>query len=84
MEQQKKPAPRGATQARRMIMATDLPFAFAGPIVVGGFIGYWLDQRFASKPLFLVVLGILGFYAGLRSLFSRLKEFEQKKDGNQG
>ncbi len=61
-------------------MATDLPFAFAGPIVVGGFVGYWLDQRFASKPLFTILLGALGFYAGIKALLSRLKEFDRKKN----
>ena len=69
-----------AQQARRLVMATDLPFAFAGPIVLGGFVGYLLDQRFATKPLFILLLGALGFYAGLRALFSRLKEFDRTKN----
>ncbi len=85
MEPEKKvEPPSGVTQARRLVMATDLPFALVGPIVVGGFIGYWLDQRFSTKPLFLVLLGIFGFYAGLRGLFSRLKEFDRTKNGKQG
>jgi F0F1-type ATP synthase assembly protein I len=68
--------------AQRMMLATDLPFAFAGPIVLGGFLGYLLDARAGTKPLFTLALGALGFYAGLRALFHRLKMLDQEKRDN--
>ncbi|MFC3053130.1 AtpZ/AtpI family protein [Kordiimonas pumila] len=35
---------------------------------VGAFIGYWFDTWFDTKPLFLIVLLILGFASGVRNV----------------
>lgn len=46
-------------------------------ILVGGAFGYFLDRWLGTKPVFLIILGGLGFYAGVRDLLRRLG-----KDGN--
>ena len=70
-----KPAPpagRGATFARQFALAVELPFVLVAMVVIGGGIGYWLDSRFHTSPLFLLLLGALGFAAGVRELMRRL------------
>lgn len=52
--------------------AMELPFVFAGAVIVGGFLGYLLDNWLHTKPIFLIVLGIVGFIAGLRDVLRRV------------
>lgn len=47
-------------------------------IVVGGGFGYFLDRWLGTKPVFLIIFGAVGFYAGVRDLLRRLGG----KDGN--
>ena len=35
---------------------------------VGAFIGFWFDRWFDTKPIFLIVLLILGFASGIRNV----------------
>jgi ATP synthase protein I len=53
-------------------MALELPFAMVAAIVVGGAFGYFLDRWLGTKPIFLLILGALGFYAGVRDVLRRL------------
>ena len=55
-----------------MASALELPFVFAGAVVVGGFLGYLLDSRLHTKPIFLIILGIVGFIAGVREVIRRV------------
>jgi len=71
-EKPKSPAARVPVLARQMALALELPFVFVATIVIGGGIGYWLDQRFHTSPLFLLLLGGLGFAAGLREVIRRI------------
>ena len=41
-------------------------------IVVGGFFGYLLDRWLHTKPVFLLILGAVGFYAGVRDVLRRV------------
>jgi ATP synthase protein I len=53
-----------------------LGFELAVPVVVGLFVGYYLDRKFDSQP-WLMMLGLLaGFFYGLKTLFSMLKRME--------
>jgi len=51
--------------AKQMAIAFELPFLLVGPVVLGGAIGYFLDRRLHTKPLLLIVLGILGVIVGV-------------------
>jgi len=53
-------------------IAMELPFVLVAAVVVGGLFGYFLDHWLHTKPVFLLVLGGLGFYAGVRDVLRRL------------
>jgi ATP synthase protein I len=58
--------------SQQFAIATELPFILIGSLVVGGVIGFILDRWLHTKPLFMIVLGFLGFFAGLREMLRRL------------
>ena len=41
-------------------------------IVVGGLFGYLLDRWLHTKPWFMLILGGVGFYAGVRDVLRRV------------
>jgi ATP synthase protein I len=51
---------------KQIALAFELPFMLVGPVVMGGAIGYFLDRWLHTKPLLLIVLGILGVVVGVR------------------
>ena len=51
---------------RQMALAFELPFMLVGPVVLGGAVGYFLDRWLHTKPLLLIVLGIIGVAVGVR------------------
>jgi len=55
-------------------MALELPFVLVSGIVVGGLFGYLLDRWLHTKPVFLLILGGVGFYAGLRDVLRRVSQ----------
>ena len=62
-------------------MALELPVVLVSAIVVGGGFGYFLDRWLGTRPVFLILLGGLGFYAGVRDVLRRLDR-ESKRDGS--
>ena len=58
--------------SRQFGLALELPFVMVAAIVVGGVFGYFLDRWLGTKPVFLLILGALGFYAGVRDVLRRL------------
>jgi len=57
-------------------MALELPFVLVSAIVVGGFFGYLLDRWLHTKPVLMLVLGGIGFYAGVRDVLRRVARDE--------
>ncbi len=53
-------------------IAMELPFVLVSAVVVGGLLGYFLDHWLHTKPVFMLVLGGIGFYAGVRDVLRRL------------
>lgn len=53
--------------------AMELPFVLVSAVVVGGLLGFFLDRWLHTKPVFLLILGGIGFYAGVRDVLRRLK-----------
>jgi F0F1-type ATP synthase assembly protein I len=47
---------------------------------VGGGLGYLLDERIHTSPVFALVLGLVGFVAGIVQLLKRLSK-DTKDDG---
>jgi F0F1-type ATP synthase assembly protein I len=64
---------------QQFAVAMELPFLLVGTTLTGGFFGYLLDRWLKTAPVFVLVLGALGFCAGLREMLRRMK-----KMGNEG
>ena len=59
------PPSKDSGTVKQMALAFELPFMLVGPVVLGGAIGYFLDRWLHTKPLLLIVLGILGVIVGV-------------------
>jgi F0F1-type ATP synthase assembly protein I len=57
---------------RQLSDVLDLPFVLVGAVVIGAGGGYFLDRRFHTSPVLTLVLGALGFAAGIMELLRRL------------
>jgi ATP synthase protein I len=67
------PAAEKAKEAsNQAAIAMELPFVLVSAVVVGGLIGYFLDRWLHTKPVFLLILGGIGFYVGVRDVLRRL------------
>lgn len=66
---------------RQAAIAMELPFGLVGPVLVGGFLGFWLDRWLGSMPIGMLVLGGLGFVAGVREVQRRMKSLDSRRDG---
>jgi F0F1-type ATP synthase assembly protein I len=53
-------------------LALELPFTIVGAVILGGALGFFLDRWLHTKMIFMIVLGGVGFYAGLREVLGRL------------
>jgi F0F1-type ATP synthase assembly protein I len=72
---QKRPDPA----SRQFAIALELPFVLVSAIVLGGLFGYLLDRWLHTKPVLMLILGGVGFYAGVRDVLRRLTA---SSDGN--
>ncbi len=61
---------KGYTQ--QFATAMELPFVLVGAIVVGGLMGFFVDRWLHTKPFLMLILGALGFFAGVRDVLRRL------------
>jgi ATP synthase protein I len=53
-------------------LAMELPFTLVGAVLFGGVLGFLLDRWLNTKPWLMLVLGALGFFAGVREVLKRL------------
>src|SRR5205814_5569099 len=60
-------------------MAMELPFVLVAAVVVGGLFGYFLDHWLHTKPVFLLVLGGPGLYAGVRGVLRHKDQATQAR-----
>ena len=60
--------------SRQFGVALELPFVMVAAIVIGGLFGFLLDRWMHTKPVFTIILGGVGFYAGLRDVLRRLSQ----------
>lgn len=64
---------RAAGFSRQFALAMELPFVIVAAVAVGGVIGHFLDRWLhTTKPYLTVVLGLLGFFGGLRDVLRRV------------
>jgi F0F1-type ATP synthase assembly protein I len=57
---------------RQLSDVLDLPFVLVGGVLIGAGGGYFLDRRFHTSPILTLVLGVLGFAAGITEVLRRL------------
>lgn len=54
-------------------LAMELPFTIVGAVLLGGLLGYFLDRAIHTKPVFMLILGALGFAGGVKEVLRRLR-----------
>jgi F0F1-type ATP synthase assembly protein I len=64
--------PQNGGALRQLANALDLPFVLVGSVLIGAGLGYLLDRRLHSSPLFTLAFGGLGFAGGIFSVIRRL------------
>ncbi len=74
--------PRPQSWTQLMAVAMELPFILVGSVILAGAMGYVLDDWLGTKPALLLLLGGLGFFAGIREVMNRFGIAGKKKDGN--
>lgn len=60
-------------------LAMDFGYTLLASVLVFGYFGYWLDNRYDKSPLFLISGIFLGLAVGFNSLFRRLNMLEAKR-----
>jgi F0F1-type ATP synthase assembly protein I len=68
------PRKKPATIARQIADVMELPILLVASVAIGGGLGYLVDTRLHTSPLFALILGALGFAAGMRQLIVRLSK----------
>ncbi|HKE33953.1 MAG TPA: AtpZ/AtpI family protein [Candidatus Acidoferrum sp.] len=63
---------RDSSSNSALALAFELPFTLVGPVAVGAAMGYFLDRWLHTKPWFTLILGAMGFFAGVREVLRRL------------
>ena len=58
--------------SNQLTTAMELPFVIVSAVIVGGLFGYFLDRWLHTKPVFMLILGGVGFFAGVRDVLRRL------------
>jgi ATP synthase protein I len=71
----KSPSPavqKAKDASNQAALAMELPFVLVAAVLVGGLLGYFLDRWLHTEPIFLLIVGGLGFFAGVRDVLRRL------------
>jgi len=63
---------KAQTFANNTALALELPFTIVGALAVGVALGYLGDRWLHTRPVLTILLGALGFVAGLREVIRRL------------
>lgn len=61
-------------KARQLLNASATGMSFVTAIVIGTFMGYFLDKYFGTKPYLTLIFMILGVAAGFKNMIYFLKK----------
>jgi len=61
-------------------MAIELPIVLVGSIAIGGWLGYLMDRWLHKESIFTLILGGLGFAAGIVEVLRRLNREERREE----
>jgi ATP synthase protein I len=70
-------SPSGVSRRARWSLLTSLGITFPVSIVLGGAIGYYLDDKLGTLPWFSAVFLVLGVVAAFVNLFRTLRRFDE-------
>ncbi len=74
------PRPKEAHMSPEMQAALKAATDFSAAIVVGAFLGYWIDRWFGTSPYGIVIFIFLGFGAGILNLYrTQVAQNDKKK-----
>lgn len=76
------PRKKPVAAARQISDVLELPILLVACIGIGGGLGYLLDTRIHTSPVFALIFGVAGFAAGIRLLLRRLSKDTNDDDGN--
>lgn len=62
---------------RQVGVVLGMGFSFAAAVVIGVFLGLWLDKKLGTTPLFTLILGAAGLAAGVAELLRELKRLNR-------
>lgn len=65
--------------SNQFALAMELPFILVAAVILGGLMGYFLDRWLHTRLVFTLLLGGLGFFAGIRDI---LRRFPGSSDGS--
>jgi ATP synthase protein I len=84
-EKSEAPAPakeKAKDVSNQAAIAMELPFVIVAAVIVGGLLGYFLDRWLHTKPVFMLIFGAIGFFAGVRDVLRRLPGSDNGAKGN--
>ncbi|WP_110112623.1 AtpZ/AtpI family protein [Bacillus sp. CGMCC 1.16541] len=58
-----------------MALMTAILSQLAGSVLIGLFLGKWLDERFVTEPLFLIIGLLLGLATGVYAMLRSVRHF---------
>ena len=63
---------------RQLGFVLTVAFTFPAALLIGYGIGWWLDNKLGTRPLFSLIFLGAGFAAALLELFRELKKLDRK------
>lgn len=76
-EAQKPVRSRAGEEYKAGSLAWRMVIDLVAGVLVGGALGWGLDSLFGTLPIFLIILGLFGFAAGIRVMMRTAEEVQQ-------
>ena len=73
----KDPVAERTRRAYQRLDASAVGLEFGAAVLIGLFLGYWLDEKFGTAPWLLVLFVAFGFAAGVKAIVSGVKRAER-------
>jgi len=69
------------SKARQIGELTMIPFYLMGGLLLGFWMGGWIDQRFDTDPYLRAVFMVLGLISGARESWRIVRQFAESESG---
>jgi len=68
-------------RVRQLGLLTAIPMILAAAPLIGYFLGRWLDGKFNTEPLFMLILLAVGLVAGVRETLLIIRKAQDAETG---